>query len=62
MEADSFKEGYKAVFRLYEQKVEFDGIFAVNDLTAVGSMKAVKSNGRQIPLDVAIVGFGDDST
>lgn len=62
MEADSFKCGYKAVCGLYEQQVEFDGIFAVNDLTAVGAMKAVKSKGKQIPLDVAIVGFGDDST
>jgi hypothetical protein len=35
---------------------------AVNDLTAVGAMKGIKSRGLQIPGDVAVVGFGDDST
>jgi DNA-binding LacI/PurR family transcriptional regulator len=62
VEADSFKSGYKAVHRLLDKKLDFDGIFSVNDLTAVGAMKGIKSRGLQIPGDVAVVGFGDDST
>lgn len=62
VEADSFKLGYKAVNNFFDKGTEFDGIFAVNDLTAVGAMKAIKSKGLRIPDDVAIVGFGDDST
>lgn len=60
--ADSFKQAYKEVHSLLDNKMEFDGIFAVNDLTAVGAMKGIKSRGLQIPKDVAVVGFGDDST
>jgi LacI family transcriptional regulator len=39
-----------------------DGSFTVNDLTAVGAMKAIKSKNMKIPEDVAVVGFGDDIT
>jgi len=40
-----------------ERKVRPDGIFAVNDLTATGSMKQVLIHGYRVPEDVAIVGF-----
>lgn len=39
--------------------VEFDAIFAHNDLSATGAMQAVLDSGRRIPQDVAIVGFDD---
>lgn len=61
VKADNFNAGYQAVMDLLDSKTEFDGLFAVNDLTAVGAMKALKSIGRTIPEDVAVVGFGDDS-
>jgi len=62
IEADSFKSGYKTALKLIEQSMDFDGIFSVNDLTSVGAMKAIKSKGLNIPKDIAVVGFGDDST
>jgi DNA-binding LacI/PurR family transcriptional regulator len=62
VEADSFKGAYRTVYKLIEQGIDFDGIFAVNDLTAVGAMKALKSKGIKIPHEVAVVGFGDDTT
>jgi len=34
-----------------------DGIFAVNDWTAIGAMKAVKLEGFRVPEDIAIAGF-----
>jgi LacI family transcriptional regulator len=34
-----------------------DGVFAVNDLTAVGVMKAAKRLGIKIPEELKIVGF-----
>jgi DNA-binding LacI/PurR family transcriptional regulator len=34
-----------------------DAIFAVNDPTAIGAMKALKRHGYKIPDDVALVGF-----
>jgi LacI family transcriptional regulator len=39
--------------------VEFDAIFAHNDLSATGAMQAVLDSGRRIPQDVAVVGFDD---
>jgi LacI family transcriptional regulator len=39
--------------------VEFDAIFAHNDLSAVGAMQAVKESGRRVPDDIAVVGFDD---
>lgn len=39
---------------------EIDGIFAVNDFTAVASMRLLQDAGYNIPADIAIAGFGDD--
>lgn len=36
-----------------------DGIFAVNDMTAIGALYAVKHTGLQVPEDVAVCGFTD---
>jgi LacI family transcriptional regulator len=37
-----------------------DGIFAVNDQTAIGALQTVKENGLKIPEDIAIIGFSND--
>ena len=42
-----------------ETGVEFDAVFAHNDLSATGAMQAVLDSGRRIPQDVAVVGFDD---
>jgi DNA-binding LacI/PurR family transcriptional regulator len=36
-----------------------DGIFAVNDLAAIGALQTVKENGLRIPEDIKIIGFGN---
>lgn len=38
---------------------DIDGIFAGNDLMAVGAIKAIKKIGKRIPEDVALIGFDD---
>jgi len=38
-----------------------DGIFAVNDLTAIGAMQTIQKRGYKIPGDISIVGFSDGS-
>lgn len=62
VEADNFKLGYEAIEILMKRKIDVDGIFAVNDLTAVGAMKGLKAMGIKVPQQVSVVGFGDDST
>ena len=39
--------------------VEFDAVFAHNDLSAAGAMQALRDAGRRVPEDVAVVGFDD---
>jgi len=34
-----------------------DAIFAVNDMTAIGAMAAIKSMGLKIPNDISVIGF-----
>ena len=34
-----------------------DAFFTVNDFTAAGTLSIVKSNGKKVPEDIAIVGF-----
>ncbi|MBW6498385.1 MAG: LacI family transcriptional regulator [Bacteroidales bacterium] len=37
-----------------------DGIFAVNDFTAIAVMQLLQENGFVVPADIAVAGFGDD--
>ncbi|GAB2617171.1 LacI family transcriptional regulator [Paractinoplanes abujensis] len=38
-----------------------DGVFAANDLMALGALAALRDAGRSVPTDVAVVGFDDSS-
>jgi LacI family transcriptional regulator len=59
IEADSFEKARMAVMKLLNLGVEFDGLFAVNDLTAIGAMQTIQKRGIKIPDQIAIVGFSD---
>jgi len=45
---------------LLSEGKHFDGAFCMNDLVALGVMKAIKEEGLKVPEDVAVVGFDDD--
>jgi DNA-binding LacI/PurR family transcriptional regulator len=57
--ADNFESAFDVVEKLIMEKNLPDGIFAVNDLTALGAMKALKKHHIKIPEDVGLVGFGN---
>ncbi|HPR60463.1 MAG TPA: LacI family DNA-binding transcriptional regulator [Prolixibacteraceae bacterium] len=57
--ADKFDEAQQAVSQIIQQGKVTDGIFAVNDLTALGAMRALKKFNYQIPGDVGVAGFGN---
>lgn len=57
----SFREpgGYEAAQRLLGVAQPPTAIFAVNDLAALGAMRAIAEAGLQVPGDISIVGFND---
>jgi LacI family transcriptional regulator len=55
----TFDCGRLAVKRTIEAGLSFDGIFAHNDLSAAGAIQALREAGRNVPEDVAVVGFDD---
>lgn len=59
IEADNFEKARNAVVKLLDAGNIPDGIFAVNDLTAVGAMQTIQKRGFKIPEDISIVGFSD---
>jgi LacI family transcriptional regulator len=59
VEADTFEKARNAVVEMLDSGIVPDGIFAVNDLTAIGAMQTIQKRGYKIPDDIAIVGFSD---
>jgi LacI family transcriptional regulator len=55
MEAD----GYRAMQTLLHRDPKIDGVFAVNDPSAIGAMKAIWDARLRVPDDIAVVGAGD---
>jgi LacI family transcriptional regulator len=39
--------------------LDIDALLALNDLMAIGAIQAIQEDGRHVPNDVAIVGYGD---
>ncbi|NQU55121.1 MAG: LacI family DNA-binding transcriptional regulator [Bacteroidetes bacterium] len=59
IEADNFEKARLAAIKVLDEKKAIDGLFAVNDLTAIGAMQTLQKRGIKIPDEIAIVGFSD---
>ncbi|TXS57066.1 LacI family DNA-binding transcriptional regulator [Streptomyces sp. t39] len=53
------ESGRGAVERALAGGARVDAVFAHNDLMAAGALRALRAAGRQVPDDVAVVGFDD---
>lgn len=51
------ESGYLAVYELLKRGKPFDGVFAANDLMAIGAMRAAAEAGIRVPEDLLIGGF-----
>ena len=52
-------DGYRAMQALLAVRPRVDAVFAANDPSAIGAMKAVWEAGLRVPDDIAMVGTGD---
>jgi DNA-binding LacI/PurR family transcriptional regulator len=53
------KGGADAMDRILDARPDVDAVFVASDLMASGAIQVLRSAGRRIPEDVAIVGFDD---
>lgn len=53
------QSGTAAMHALLERHPAIDAVFAASDLMAIGALQALRQTGRQVPDDVAVVGFDD---
>lgn len=51
--------GYERTVELIESDVHFSALFAANDQTAYGAIKALHDHGFKVPEDVSVIGFDD---
>jgi DNA-binding LacI/PurR family transcriptional regulator len=51
--------GAEAMTRLLRLEPGFDAVFCFNDALALGAMRVLQSRGKNVPNDVAVVGFDD---
>ncbi|MFC0435186.1 LacI family DNA-binding transcriptional regulator [Kutzneria buriramensis] len=51
--------GLAAIQEVLRSGVEFDGVFAQNDMMAVGALDGLREAGVAVPEDVAVIGFDD---
>jgi LacI family transcriptional regulator len=56
---DGYQEGYVFGQRLLATGEDFTTLFAFNDVSAIGAMRAFLDAGLRIPEDVSVVGFDD---
>ncbi|MEU2880427.1 substrate-binding domain-containing protein, partial [Streptomyces sp. NPDC007070] len=53
--------GVAAMERLLAEHPDVDGVFAANDLMAQGICQLLQERGRQVPDEVAVIGFDDSA-
>jgi LacI family transcriptional regulator len=51
--------GYPYGQQLLQRKREFTALFAYNDISAIGAIRAFQEAGLRVPADVSVVGFDD---
>jgi len=58
-DAPGHETGYFATQRLLASNTRFTALFAFNDVSAIGAIRALREAGLRVPQDVSVVGFDD---
>lgn len=56
---DAYQEGYAFGQRLLDRNIPFTALFAFDDASAIGAIRAFLDAGLRVPEDVSVVGFDD---
>jgi DNA-binding LacI/PurR family transcriptional regulator len=51
--------GYEVTAKLLARHEPFTALFAFNDISAIGAIRALREAGKRVPQDVSVVGFDD---
>lgn len=51
--------GYPVAKQLLQRKKPFTAVFAYNDISAIGAIRAIQEQGLRVPEDVSVLGFDD---
>ncbi len=51
--------GYVAMKKLLDAGEKFTAVFAFNDVSAIGAIRALEEKGLRVPTDVSVLGFDD---
>jgi DNA-binding LacI/PurR family transcriptional regulator len=58
-ESPSPELGYEVTRKLLASGEDFTALFAFNDISAIGAIRALREAGKRVPEDVSVVGFDD---
>ena len=56
---ESMENGLNSMSELLKKRVSFTAVFCMNDLLALGAMRAIMDYGLRVPDDIAIIGVDD---
>lgn len=61
LSVDTFspRVGYPVVREFLSRTTDFTALFAYNDLSAIGAIRAIREKGLRVPEDISVVGFDD---
>lgn len=51
--------GYVAMKKILDAGAHFTAVFAFNDISAIGAIRALEERGMRVPADVSVLGFDD---
>jgi DNA-binding LacI/PurR family transcriptional regulator len=52
-------EGYRVTKEVLSRGKQFTALFAYNDISALGAIRAIRDTGARVPEDVSVIGFDD---
>lgn len=55
----SSEGGYQGAKRILDRSSDVTAFFCMNDITAIGAIRAIKESGYQIPNDIAVISMDD---